>query len=197
MSSGLTFPVLPGLAWSVLKTPQWSTRIQTSVNGKELTAANWSKPKWKFQLTYEFLRADSLAELQSLVGFFMLMKGAFDDFFYVDPTDHNVVDYQFATGNGSATSFQLTRPIGTWQDSVLVNGTPTIKVAGTPVTPASVTPGINSTTIVFGSAPANAAAITWTGNYYFRCRFLQDEAEFENFLYQLWTLKKIEFVTKK
>lgn len=40
----------------------------------------------------------------------------------------------------------------------------------------------------FANAPLAAAALTWTGNYYNRCRFMMDEGQFERFMNQLWKL---------
>jgi len=196
VSSGLTFPALPGLNWNSLKTPVWSSKIQTSVNGKELRAALFSRPRWKFSLSYEVLRADTHQELQNLMGFFMLMKGSFDDFYYVDSTDNAAADVQFGIGDGSTRTFPISRPIGGYTDGVLVNGSPTVKVGGA-TTAVTTTYGINDSAVTFAAAPAIGAVLTWSGNFYFRCRFLADAADFENFMYQLWQMKKLELITIK
>lgn len=46
-------------------------------------------------------------------------------------------------------------------------------------------------------APANGAALTWSGSFYWRVRFDLDQADFNNFLSQLWELKKIVLVSVK
>jgi hypothetical protein len=51
--------------------------------------------------------------------------------------------------------------------------------------------------VTFVAAPGAALAITWTGSYYWRVRFDLDQAEFNNFLSQLWEAKKIVFVSVK
>ncbi len=57
---------------------------------------------------------------------------------------------------------------------------------------------LGSTGIVtYAAAPTSGAAMTWTGNYYFRCRFMQDLAEFNQFMQSLWEMKKLEFVSVK
>lgn len=54
---------------------------------------------------------------------------------------------------------------------------------------------ISSTGLVtFTTPPANAAVLTWSGSYYYRCRFLQDSMEFNKFLSGLWEAKKVEFI---
>lgn len=51
--------------------------------------------------------------------------------------------------------------------------------------------------VTFTTPPANGAALTWTGAYYWRCKFLQDIAEFDQFMKNLWQLARIEFRTVK
>jgi hypothetical protein len=51
--------------------------------------------------------------------------------------------------------------------------------------------------ITFTVPPAAGAALTWTGFYYWRVRFNDDVAEFNNFLYQLWEAKQITLVSVK
>lgn len=194
--SNAIFPVLAGLDWNVLKTPVWKTRIQEAVSGKELRAAFMSYPLWKFSLSYTVLRANAAnAELQSLMGFFNARQGMFDSFLYSDPTDNSVTGQSFGTGDGSTTAFQLVRSLGGFSEPIQnVNGTPTIYVNGT----ATAAFTLGSTGVVtFTTAPAAAAVLTWTGNFYFRCRFLQDSSDFDNFMKDLWTLKKLAFQSVK
>src|SRR4051794_40434747 len=76
----LIFPTLPGLAWSVTKTPTFQTRIQRAASGRELRALDYPYPLWQFALVYDFLRDNPTAghdELRTLIGFFMLCQGAF------------------------------------------------------------------------------------------------------------------------
>ena len=112
----LIFPTLPGLAWSVTKTPTFQTRIQRAASGRELRALDYPYPLWQFALVYDFLRDDPAAgydELRTLLGFFMLCQGAFR---------HISVSRTRATarspgsrsesGNASTTVFQLQRAMG-------------------------------------------------------------------------------------
>jgi len=188
------FPTLPGLNWSNKKTPIWSTNIQTSSSGKELRASYFSYPKWQFSLSYEFLRENGEAELQALIGLFNQCRGSFDTFLYSDPDDNSVVDQIFGIGDGVNTQFGLVRSYAGFVEPIMaVNGTPTIKKAGV------VTSGytITNNVVTFATPPANGQQLTWTGSFYFKCRFLQDSMEFEQFLYHLWTAKKVEFVSVK
>lgn len=195
--SDAVFPVLPGLAWDVKKAPIFNTRVQQAASGRELRVGFYSYPLWKFSLAYNVLKADTVnAELQQLMGFFLERGGQFDSFLYSDPTDHQVSGQQFGTGDGSTTAFQLTRTLGGYAMPVNdLNGSPTVYVGGAVQDTASYS--ISTGLVTFTTPPANGAALTWEGAFYYRCRFLADTAEFNNFAYQLWELQQLEFQSVK
>ena len=199
MSSNI-FPTLPGLAWNVVLTPTFSTCVKRSVSGREVRAAFQAYPLWKLSLSYEFLRdGKSGVDLDTLIGFFLMLKGQWDSFLYTAPSDNSVTAMSFGSGNGSATQFQLTRALGAGGFSFTepvqnLNGSPLIYKAGV-----LQTAGTNYTIdsagfVTFTTAPGAGQALTWTGSFYYRCRFLQDTAEFSNFMQDFWELKKLEFI---
>jgi Conserved hypothetical protein 2217 (DUF2460) len=49
--------------------------------------------------------------------------------------------------------------------------------------------------VTFAAAPAAGAAISWSGTFNWLCRFCEDSLEFDNFMYQLFALKKCRFET--
>ena len=49
--------------------------------------------------------------------------------------------------------------------------------------------------VTFNTAPASGLTITADYSYYFRCRFIDDSYAFENFMFQLWQLKKLTFIS--
>jgi uncharacterized protein (TIGR02217 family) len=191
------FPVLPGLSWSVGKAPSWSTRIQKAVSGRELRAAYYSLPIWTFTLAYEVLRANALQELQQLVGFFNARQGSFDSFLYSDPSDNVASQAAFGVGDGVRTKFQLTRPYGGFVEPVAaLQAAPAIFINGAQQQ-AGFTADMNSGTVTFTAAPAGGAALSWSGSFYYRCRFVRDSIEFDNFMKDLWQAKKVELITVK
>lgn len=194
--SNAIFPTFPGLKWGTVKKPIWSTRIQKATSGRELRASFYSYPVYQFSLSYEVLRGNALGEIQQLIGFFNARQGSFDSFLYEDPDDNSATDQSFGVGNGTRTQFQLVRTMGGFVEPVLaLNGTPTIKVNGSVVSTGFT---INSTGLVtFSTPPANGATLTWSGNFYYRVRFVQDSNEFEQFLKQLWQARKVEFISIK
>jgi len=190
--SDAVFPTLPGLSWGVGKAPRFSTRTQVASTSRQLRASLTPYPIWTFKLDYEVLRADAaFGELQQLMGFFLSRRGAFDSFLFTDPSDYTVTDQVIGTGNGVTTQFQLLRSLGGFTEPVENPNTVTaIKVGGVTQSPGSYV--INSTGIVaFGAAPASGA-VTWSGTYYFRVHFVEDEADFEQFMYNLYELKSLQ-----
>lgn len=203
--SALVYPgTLPGLTYDNVRTPFFKTGVQTAVSGKESRLAYMVYPLHYFELKYEWLD-DRIAtsHLKALAGLFMQMQGRADTFLFTDPAFSSVTDYQFGTGNGSTTAFQL---FAAWQNSggpgypelvQNLNGAPTIKKAGvTQTTPANYTLGATGI-VTFTSAPAAAAALTWTGSFYYRCRFDDDQMPLTQFMDKWWTTKTIKLRTIK
>lgn len=194
--SNEVFPTLGGLGWSVYKTPEFKTAVKESASGVEFRGSFAAYPSWTFNMVYNVLRDDvANNELKTIVGFFCQRRGRFDSFLFTDPDDYSVTDQTFGTGNSSTTQFQLLRAFGGFSEPVQnVNVLTNIKKNGvTQSSPADYT--ISSTGLVtFTSPPTTGHALTWTGTYYFRCRFLKDSAELEQFMKRLWQYKKCEIV---
>jgi uncharacterized protein (TIGR02217 family) len=195
--SNSILPSFPGLTWNVMRTPIFNTAVKSSVSMREFRASLTAYPVWQYKLTYEVLRARSaLPEMQQLAGFFLQRSGSFDTWLYTDPDDNTVALQGFGVGDGTTTQFQLVRSFGGFTEPIYdINGTPSIYKAG-------VLQGsgysINATGLVtFTVAPTGGQALTWTGSYYFRCRFLKDQLEFNQFMKQFWELRTMEFKTVK
>ena len=194
--SNAVFPVLPGLTWDIPTSPQFNTKIHRAVSGSEQRAAFMQYPLWKFALKYEVLR-DNLAfnELRTLAGFFNARQGSFDSFLYASPADSARVAEQFGVGTGTQFVFQLTRSFGGYVEPVHnLNGAPSIYVNGALRT-LNVDYTIGATGLVtFVSSPANGAVITWTGSFYYRCRFVADTVDFNQFMLNLYNVNKLEII---
>jgi len=211
--SNAVFPTLPGLGFDVVKTPTFSTSIQSARSGRELRRRNWAHPLYKIGLTFEFLR-DELAfnELKTLAGFYMQRQGSFDSFLFTDPDDCWVFNRQFGTGDGVTTQFQLDRDFGVASEPVNNIDASTLVIGplmwspdglqsmwnadGTPMWSAAKSYTITtdytvsaSGLITFNTPPAAGEPLLWNGNYYYRARFNDDANDFTKFMEQLWNLK--------
>ena len=192
------FPDLPGLKWESSKKPQWSTKIHETASGKETAAAYWSYPKWFFSLSYEFLdESDLVRDLQALGGFFLARKGRFDSFLYRDPSDYKVEGQILGTGDGARTTFQLIRSFGDFDEPIKnIDSESLILYLGGVGASSGFT--VSATGLItFAVAPADGVELSADFAFYFRCRFLQDELEFSEFMAELWECKKLEMVTRK
>jgi uncharacterized protein (TIGR02217 family) len=199
------FPSLPGLAWSVTKAPTFQTRIQRAVSGRELRALDYPYPLWQFTLVFDLLRDNPAAgydELRALMGFFMLCQGAYGTFLFEDPSDHRVSGQQIGLGNASTAVFQLQRamgatlPGGGFLEPILApNIVSAVYIDGIMQAPETYSVDPNTGLVTFSTAPGSGLIITANYSYYFRCRFTDDSYAFENFMFQLWQLKKLTFIS--
>lgn len=197
--SNATFPALSGLGWSVKRTPIWKTRVQEAISGKETRIADWSYPRWKWELAYDFLRGDaSHAEFQALAGFFNQRQGMFDSFLYQDADDNTATGQSLGSGDGTTRSFQLVRSFGGFIEPIIApNAVGNIYLAGVAQSPSAY--GVNSATgiVTFTTAPGASVAVSADFTFYFRCRFAEDSMDFEKFMSQLWRAKKLAFISVK
>ena len=198
------FPVLPGLGWSVTKTPRFAGRIQHAVSGRELRVLDQPYPVWTWTLTYSLLRDkwDTRAaagpgigydELRMIAGFFLAQQGTFQPFLFDDPTDNSITGQVIGTGNSSTAAFQLVRSMGGFAEPITAPNTVTaIDFNGVRQNPAGYAVDPATGVVTFAAPPPDGQIVTADFTYWFRVRFGDDTAEFENFMYQLWQLKQIK-----
>jgi uncharacterized protein (TIGR02217 family) len=188
------FPTLPGLSWSVTKQPRFATRIQRAVSGRELRALDQPNPIWTWTLSYSVLRdGGSYDELRTLMGFFLDQQGAFGPFLFVDPTDNGVTGQVLGTGDGGTAAFQLVRTMGGFAEPVTApNAVANIYVNGVVQSPSGYSVGADTGVVTFTAPPLAGGLVSADFTYYFRVRFADDTAEFENFMFQLWSLRQVK-----
>jgi uncharacterized protein (TIGR02217 family) len=190
--NSLLFPsALKGLDIEITRTSQFATQIQTGASGKEQRASFWTSPRWTYELKLNFVRQSGFSaktmsdELQQLVTFFNTAQGSLNSFVFVDPVNGNPSGVSFGTGNGSLNAFQLLDNEG--YPAGYIQGTPSIYVNGVLKT-LTTDYTINSTTglVTFVTAPANTAALTWTGQFARIVRFDDDAMDFKRFVNLAW-----------
>lgn len=208
-ADGEVFPSLPGRDWIASKTPTWSTAVKTAASGSEVRASWYSGPRYSFKVNHPALRDFSSvtlspygSELAQLIAFFHGRRGKYGFFFFYDPNDNAAATETIATGDGSTTTFQLTRTVskGTpyaylepvyalWNNPTSLTVGGVAKTAGTDY---SVAPwGV----ITFTTAPASGAAITWSGTFLFVCRFDTDTLDFAQEMGPLWSQQGLTFIS--
>ncbi len=212
------FPL--SMATGLHKVMTFNTIVQRPAAGKGVAAASLMPyPTWAFE--FDMARtAGNEAQLNSTISSFMGLHAACQGktfpFLFTDPQDNAVTQNNSGmlnvtpgaavpmgyTGDGASKQFQLARILGSGgipNDVVQqVNGSINVYVNGVLTTPASV----GSTGIVtFSVAPTNGATLTWTGSFYFYCRFLDDTLDATRVYTQnsgtdLWEIASVKFETE-
>jgi hypothetical protein len=87
------FPTLPGLTFTMLKTPEFDTLDTRAPNAYETRIKQTINPTWNYTLIYDFLHDfawgsyTTVTELRTLMGFFLQMGGKAGSFLFTDEDD--------------------------------------------------------------------------------------------------------------
>jgi uncharacterized protein (TIGR02217 family) len=198
--STLLFPSgLKGLDIEVDRVSMFSTLIQTGASGTEQRATFWTRPRWSYEWTLNFVRQSGFSaktlsdELLQLASFFNTMRGKWDSFYFIDPVNGSPTACPFGTGTGAQTVFQLVDNEGysagiIQSAAIYVNGV--LQTSGV---------SYNATTgvVTFTTAPANGLPITWTGQFARICRFDDDTMTFKRFMQLAWDGGTVKVITLK
>lgn len=215
-----SFNAGPTLAWSLIKAPNWATRMQRAVSGREVRVSDFTNPLWNFTLTWEVLRDawdlrdptssyghgpafpigySPFYELDNIVQFFNSVQGAHIAFQWLDPTDNDTSPLGPTTPSGAGSGVNIGLGDGLTKAFRIIGhqGGPVIPNVIRWVLPNSISYTIdnNNALIVFSSAPNPGIAIQMGFTYFQRVRFKNDSFEAEEFMYQLWSIKKIELMS--
>jgi uncharacterized protein (TIGR02217 family) len=199
------FPALLGLGWDIVRAPVWtgSSTVQQAASGKETVVSRWTYPRWRWDLSFDFLRSDvDHAELQALVGFFNARLGNADSFVYEDQDDNSITGQVLSTGDGTTKSFQLVRAFGAFVEPVLAPKS----IANIYLDDVAQDPGDYSLTgwgtstpgvLTFASAPTSGAVVSADFAYRFPVRFQDDTIDFTKFMSTLYRAGKVTLLSKK
>lgn len=204
-----TFPTLPGLAFPVKKTPVFQTIEHFSVQGGSTTQSPQPYARYKFDLPFEFLRADNvLQELQTLMGFYQVCNGKASPFHFLDPDDNTVLAQTLGVGDGVTTDFPFLRTLGGGvvdqiQDvtaaglNVYVNAA--LKVLVTDYSILATSQYATNYGVRFVAPPPAGQLIAADFSFQWLCRFDEDALEFSKFSYLngsgLWESKSVKFTS--
>lgn len=221
--SALVFPSLAGLDIKITRAPLDATRIDEAVSGKEVRSTWSTWPRYRYQLDFNVLRADSALsdatrqlEWQKLLGFVQRHGTRQDSFLFTDPDDSSVTAHAFGVGNGVTTDFQLQRTLVADADLAAagsrsywplfsdgyepiseLNGSPSIYKDGAlqTITTHYTLPGYG--VVHFVSAPGNTVVLTWTGSFYRRVRIDMDSVPTTRLFQSVYEAKSIQLMSVK
>lgn len=193
------FPSFSGADWGNIKHPDFKTDIFEATSGYESRAMLRQYPKYTFHYPLEhIIDSRDESDLRALLGFFLARHGAYEAFLFTDLSDCAVDGQMIGVGDGTRTVWQLVRSYGGFVEPVqnvnAVDSVPAIfldDVLQVDVTDYGIA---DDGLVTFASAPADGAVITWTGNYYYRVRFVDDGYDFAQFSSDFWQCADIAFV---
>ncbi len=205
---------LPGLAYSKVRRPKHNVSVQTHQSGGEVRMSYWSEPLWEWDLTYELLRdgfrdGHAWDELKQIEGLFLASTGSLNGFSFYDDDDHTAFQSQLSVTSGTQTNFRLSRWRGTtregqqYQNFEFIGFLDTLQPFNLYVDGALVdvsdpvwgytlnTATPKSQLLVFNSTPPAGHNLTCDLSWLYYVRFQADSQDFEKFMHQLWSLKKV------
>lgn len=196
--SNLVFPALAGLSLPVQRSAIWKTRVVETESGARYARALWSYPRWSYRLQFDVLRSGGgFDELQQLMGFFNAHQGDFDTWLFRDPDDRTATDQAFGVTDGTRTQWQLVRAYGGQVEPVKeLDGVPAIKADGVALS-SGVSVDLHTGVVTITPELAAGKALTWSGDFFWRCRFSKSAMEAEKFLQDIWKTGAVEFSTEK
>jgi hypothetical protein len=200
------FPTLPE-GYPVKISIVMDTTVGTTKSLREMRVAQQTYPVWDIEIPFEELLGQTQnqtpygpfvgdQEYMELVQTWLMMYGQTNVFGFNCPWDNSRSGQLIGVGDGVTKVFDVYRTWGT-------GATATIAPVGLINTVTSVTVGIvelppsdyvvGRDTITFVTAPANGTDIVITFSYYYLCRFVEDEQDFEEFGKNRWTVPSLKF----
>jgi uncharacterized protein (TIGR02217 family) len=193
----MTFPVFPDVitAYENQKKPEYETSVFIAKSGRESRIGFRVFPRYTFKLPLVQMIEDRDEQMLTLMlGFFLQMRGQLNAFLYRDPNDNTVTNEPIGTGDGTTKAFQLVRDYGGFPEPVEnLNGVPLLTIDE--VLQADTDYTVSAAGLVtFDTAPVADSVISWTGSYYYRCRFTEDSKDFVQMLSGWHEASDVEFV---
>lgn len=199
------FPTLP-IGFPVKVTPTMDTTVGTTKSLREVRVANQEFPLWDIEILFEGLKDQTQNETpyvpfvgqqqyEELVQLWLMMYGQSNVFAFDCPWDNSRENQQIAFGDGTSLTFTVIRTWGvdgtaTFAPVGLINNVIGVEINGITVNPIDYS--IDRNKITFTTPPANGAPITMTFSYYYLCRFVEDEQDFEEFGKNRWTVPSLK-----
>jgi uncharacterized protein (TIGR02217 family) len=205
----MSYPVYPspkGLTWDIVKRALFKTFTEQAASGAEYRTAVQQYAIYEFDLVYSYLTP---TDVENVLGLYLASQGSFNPF-YFDATDDDTIPSAtpaaFGVGDGTTTVFQLLKPTGTYlepaggtsnnwgitpgTDNVIYNN-------GTPVAASAYSASDSGygSIITFTSAPAAGHVLTWSGVYYYLCRFKDDKLEISELAHLMYEQKGLTLRT--
>ena len=209
-SPPLVYPELPGLTYSLVRTPIFPNMVGTHQSGREARADFGPLPDWKFELTYSMLRDEPrYTEYLRLLGFHFANCGSNKVFLFRNPVDCEIKNQTLYTTLGPNYSlygpiyrtigyegFTATEPVG------YVNTGAGFKLYldGEEVGPdrwTLIQDAVGNQLIKFYDTPPAGKVISVDMSYYYACRFDAAVLQFEEFLARFQRAQQVTLIAPR
>ena len=193
-----TFPTLATLGWSVRNKPKFRTGVASHVSGRESRCTSLATAYRDVELTYDLLRADAPAELQTIAAFYLALSGKDGAFWFAPPGLSNMDGQTLGSGDGSRTSFPLLAATGGAVEPVqATSGVSAVYLGGVlQASGWSVSPGYTPS-VLFATPPSAGVIVSADFRLLWLCRFAEDVADLENFMTLLWKWRAVKLQTTR
>lgn len=198
------FPTVPGAGYPVKSSPTFDTQVNKHVSGFKTRMLQRPYPVWEFSLNFAGLASNSnwggvgANSLQSIMGFFLDRRGAYEEFLFLHDTDNYVSNGQIGTGDGSTNIFTLSRLLGSSLlepvGFVFPSDLSQITVAGVPLSPTAYQ-FISPNLVYLTTPPSSGQAVRATFKFYFRVTFSEDYETFEEFMDNLYATQEVKLTS--
>jgi hypothetical protein len=201
--SGLLFPTLIGQTPDVIRSYLWNTARQAGLSGKQSNMQLRAFPLVHFEYSFEYLPDNvTPSNFKAIVGLHNQVAGKYDTFLFNDPNFNTIpssAPQTFGTSDGTTTtvyqlvaSYENSGGPGALEMVQNLNGTPVLYDNGTAISSSHYT--ISATGgVQFSTAPSSGHTLSWSGSFYYRCRFDEDQIDWTAFMNQWWMARKVAF----
>jgi hypothetical protein len=206
------FPALPE-GFPIKVSLVLDTTIGTTKSLREMRVAQQLYPLWDIEVLFQELRDQTqnqspygpflgFMQYMELVQQWLMMYGQTGVFAFDCPWDDSRSNQIIGQGDGITTTFNIYRTWGTGANATaapvgLVNNVTQVQVNGITVPTAHYSIGRDQ--IFFADAEGNSYPpgagldITMTFTFYYLCRFVEDQQDFEEFSKNRWTVPSLKF----
>lgn len=209
------FPFLPE-GFPIKLSIVMDTVIGTTKSLREVRVAQQQVPLWDIEIPFEELRdktqnqvpyqpfvyPENFIQFEELCQLWLSMYGQTNVFAFDAPWDNSRSDQFIGTGDGTSYIFPIYRTWGTGLTATLqpigmVNEIFEVQVGGVTVPDTEYTAIRNKLYFVDANGinypPEAGLPITMTFSFYYVCRFVEDEQDFEEFAKNRWKVPSLKF----
>lgn len=206
------FPTLP-IGFPVKVSIVMDTTIGTTKSLREMRVAQQTLPLWDIEIPFEELVDQTpnqtpyapfagFIQYQELAQTWVMMYGQSGNFLFDCPWDDSRSDQIIGVGDGTTYIFTISRTWGFGASATIapvgaVNAVTNVKVNGTIISPSDYY--IVGNKLYFQDTSGNTYPpgvgldVTMTFSYYYLCRFVEDEQDFEEFAKSRWRVPSLKF----